>query len=85
MANTALQGAYIPQYAHMQTAVPVEVSEWQQCSSLCVKHFIFILQQKLEDNSSGKDLIHALFQENGVQSQVDSSGNHSPYSYQQSK
>ncbi|XP_037542348.1 RNA-binding motif, single-stranded-interacting protein 1 [Nematolebias whitei] len=48
MANTALQGAYIPQYAHMQTtSVPVE--------------------------------------ENGVQSQVDSSGNHSPYSYQQSK
>lgn len=25
-ANTAMQGAYIPQYAHMQTsAVPVEV------------------------------------------------------------
>ncbi|XP_013872132.1 RNA-binding motif, single-stranded-interacting protein 1 [Austrofundulus limnaeus] len=47
-ANTALQGAYIPQYAHMQTAaVPVE--------------------------------------ENGVQSQLDSSGNHSPYSYPQSK
>ncbi|XP_017280058.1 RNA-binding motif, single-stranded-interacting protein 1 isoform X2 [Kryptolebias marmoratus] len=46
-ANTALQGAYIPQYTHMQTSVPVE--------------------------------------ENGVQSQVDSSGNHSPYSYQQSK
>ncbi|XP_022074108.1 RNA-binding motif, single-stranded-interacting protein 1 [Acanthochromis polyacanthus] len=47
-ANTAMQGAYIPQYAHMQTAtVPVE--------------------------------------ENGTQSQVDSSGNHSPYSYQQAK
>ncbi|KAM9347267.1 RNA-binding motif, single-stranded-interacting protein 1 [Symphorus nematophorus] len=47
-ANTAMQGAYIPQYAHMQTsAVPVE--------------------------------------ENGAQSQVDSSGNHSPYSYQQTK
>ncbi|XP_026231742.1 RNA-binding motif, single-stranded-interacting protein 1 [Anabas testudineus] len=46
--NTAMQGAYIPQYAHMQTAaVPVE--------------------------------------ENGAQSQVDSSGNHSPYSYQQTK
>ncbi|XP_068560025.1 RNA-binding motif, single-stranded-interacting protein 1 [Cebidichthys violaceus] len=47
-ANTAMQGAYIPQYAHMQTSnVPVE--------------------------------------ENGAQSQVDSSGNHSPYSYQQTK
>uniref|UniRef100_A0A1A7XQG4 RNA binding motif, single stranded interacting protein 1 n=3 Tax=Iconisemion striatum TaxID=60296 RepID=A0A1A7XQG4_9TELE len=46
-ANTAVQGAYIPQYAHMHTSVPVE--------------------------------------ENGVQSQVDSSGNHSPYSYQQTK
>ncbi|XP_069558564.1 RNA-binding motif, single-stranded-interacting protein 1 [Brachyistius frenatus] len=46
-ANTAMQGAYIPQYAHMQTTVPVE--------------------------------------ENGAQSQVDSSGNHSPYSYQQTK
>uniref|UniRef100_A0A7N8YC92 RNA binding motif single stranded interacting protein 1 n=1 Tax=Mastacembelus armatus TaxID=205130 RepID=A0A7N8YC92_9TELE len=46
--NTAMQGAYIPQYAHMQTApVPVE--------------------------------------ENGAQSQVDSSSNHSPYSYQQTK
>uniref|UniRef100_A0A3P8TML2 RNA binding motif single stranded interacting protein 1 n=1 Tax=Amphiprion percula TaxID=161767 RepID=A0A3P8TML2_AMPPE len=46
--NTAMQGAYIPQYAHMQTAtVPGE--------------------------------------ENGTQSQVDSSGNHSPYSYQQTK
>ncbi|XP_073329942.1 RNA-binding motif, single-stranded-interacting protein 1 [Pagrus major] len=46
-ANTAMQGAYIPQYAHMQTStVPVE--------------------------------------ENGAQS-VDSSGNHSPYSYQQTK
>jgi len=46
-ANTAMQGAYIPQYTHMQTtAVPVE--------------------------------------ENGAQ-QVDSSGDHSPYSYQQSK
>uniref|UniRef100_A0A3Q1B9T6 RRM domain-containing protein n=1 Tax=Amphiprion ocellaris TaxID=80972 RepID=A0A3Q1B9T6_AMPOC len=46
--NTAMQGAYIPQYAHMQTAtVPVE--------------------------------------ENGTHSQVDSSGNHSPYSYQQTK
>ncbi|XP_028249087.1 RNA-binding motif, single-stranded-interacting protein 1 [Parambassis ranga] len=45
-ANTAMQGAYIPQYSHMQTTtVPVE--------------------------------------ENGAQSQVDSSGNHSPYSYQQ--
>lgn len=47
-ANTAMQGGYIPQYAHMQTSnVPVE--------------------------------------ENGAQSQVDSSGNHSPYSYQQTK
>ncbi|XP_040912462.1 RNA-binding motif, single-stranded-interacting protein 1 isoform X1 [Toxotes jaculatrix] len=47
-ANTAMQGAYIPQYAHMQTApVPVE--------------------------------------ENGAQSQVDSSRNHSPYSYQPTK
>ncbi|MED6284719.1 RNA-binding motif, single-stranded-interacting protein 1 [Characodon lateralis] len=47
-ANTAMQGAYIPQYAHMQTAVvPTE--------------------------------------ENGVQTQVDSSGNHSPYAYQQTK
>uniref|UniRef100_A0A4W6FV42 RNA binding motif single stranded interacting protein 1 n=1 Tax=Lates calcarifer TaxID=8187 RepID=A0A4W6FV42_LATCA len=46
-ANTAMQGAYIPQYAHMQTTVPVE--------------------------------------ENGAQSQVDSSRNHSPYSYQQTK
>ncbi|XP_042350514.1 RNA-binding motif, single-stranded-interacting protein 1 [Plectropomus leopardus] len=47
-ANTAMQGAYIPQYAHMQTSnVPAE--------------------------------------ENGAQSQVDSSGNHSPYSYQQTK
>ncbi|CAN9497803.1 unnamed protein product [Ophioblennius macclurei] len=47
-ANTAMQGAYIPQYAHMQTsAVPVE--------------------------------------ENGAPSQTDSSGNHSPYSYQQTK
>ncbi|KAM4558893.1 RNA-binding motif, single-stranded-interacting protein 1 isoform 2-T2 [Odontesthes bonariensis] len=47
-ANTAMQGAYIPQYAHMQTAaLPVE--------------------------------------ENGAQSQLDSSGNHSPYSYQQTK
>ncbi|MEQ2268559.1 RNA-binding motif, single-stranded-interacting protein 1 [Xenotaenia resolanae] len=47
-ANTAMQGAYIPQYAHMQTAVvPAE--------------------------------------ENGVQTQVDSSGNHSPYAYQQTK
>lgn len=47
-ANTAMQGAYIPQYPHMQTAaVPAE--------------------------------------ENGVQTQVDSSGSHSPYSYQQTK
>ncbi|XP_056144975.1 RNA-binding motif, single-stranded-interacting protein 1 isoform X2 [Lampris incognitus] len=47
-ANTAMQGAYIPQYAHMQTtAVPVE--------------------------------------ENGAQSQVESSGDHSPYTYQQTK
>ncbi|MED6250501.1 RNA-binding motif, single-stranded-interacting protein 1 [Ataeniobius toweri] len=47
-ANTAMQGAYIPQYAHMQTAVvPAE--------------------------------------ENGVQTQVDSSGNPSPYAYQQTK
>ncbi|CAK6954102.1 RNA-binding motif%2C single-stranded-interacting protein 1 [Scomber scombrus] len=47
-ANTAMQGAYIPQYAHMQTtSVPVE--------------------------------------ENGAQSQVDTSSNHSPYSYQQTK
>ncbi|XP_034088222.1 RNA-binding motif, single-stranded-interacting protein 1 isoform X3 [Gymnodraco acuticeps] len=47
-ANSAMQGAYIPQYAHMQTSnVPLE--------------------------------------ENGAQSQVDSSGNHSPYSYQQTK
>ncbi|KAM3862425.1 RNA-binding motif, single-stranded-interacting protein 1 isoform 2-T2 [Diretmus argenteus] len=47
MANTAMQGAYIPQYTHMQTTVPVE--------------------------------------ENGAQSQVDSSGDHSPYTYQQTK
>ncbi|XP_040057558.2 RNA-binding motif, single-stranded-interacting protein 1 [Gasterosteus aculeatus] len=47
-ANAAMQGAYIPQYAHMQTSnVPAE--------------------------------------ENGAQSQMDSSGNHSPYSYQQTK
>ncbi|XP_022595992.1 RNA-binding motif, single-stranded-interacting protein 1-like [Seriola dumerili] len=47
-ANTAMQGAYIPQYAHMQTTtVPVE--------------------------------------ENGAHSQVDSSRNHSPYPYQQTK
>uniref|UniRef100_A0A1A8ER32 RNA binding motif, single stranded interacting protein 1 n=3 Tax=Nothobranchius TaxID=28779 RepID=A0A1A8ER32_9TELE len=46
-ANTAVQGGYIPQYAHMHTSVPVE--------------------------------------ENSGQSQVDSSGNHSPYSYQQTK
>ncbi|KAM6934654.1 RNA-binding motif, single-stranded-interacting protein 1 [Xenentodon cancila] len=47
-ANTAIQGAYIPQYAHVQTTpVPVE--------------------------------------ESGPQSQVDSSGSHSPYSYQQNK
>ncbi|XP_028993056.1 RNA-binding motif, single-stranded-interacting protein 1 [Betta splendens] len=47
-ANSAMQGTYIPQYAHMQTsAVPVE--------------------------------------ENGAQPQVDSPGNHSPYSYQQAK
>ncbi|KAM4609211.1 RNA-binding motif, single-stranded-interacting protein 1 isoform 1-T1 [Polymixia lowei] len=47
-ANTAMQGAYIPQYAHMQTtSVPVE--------------------------------------ENGAQSQVESSGDHSPYTYQQTK
>ncbi|KAM3862426.1 RNA-binding motif, single-stranded-interacting protein 1 isoform 3-T3 [Diretmus argenteus] len=45
MANTAMQGAYIPQYTHMQTTVP----------------------------------------ENGAQSQVDSSGDHSPYTYQQTK
>ncbi|KAK2906130.1 RNA-binding motif, single-stranded-interacting protein 1 isoform X1 [Channa argus] len=46
--NPAMQGAYIPQYGHMQaTAVPME--------------------------------------ENGAQSQVDASGNHSPYSYQQTK
>ncbi|TNN84548.1 RNA-binding motif, single-stranded-interacting protein 1 [Liparis tanakae] len=45
--NAAMQGGYIPQYAHMQTPnVPVE---------------------------------------DGAQSQVDSSGNHSPYSYQQAK
>ncbi|XP_071769804.1 RNA-binding motif, single-stranded-interacting protein 1 [Centroberyx gerrardi] len=47
-ANTAMQGAYIPQYAHMQTTtVPVE--------------------------------------ENSAQSQVESSGDHSPYTYQQTK
>ncbi|XP_061579574.1 RNA-binding motif, single-stranded-interacting protein 1 [Cololabis saira] len=47
-ANAAIQGAYIPQYAHMQTTpVPVE--------------------------------------ESGAPSQVDSSGSHSPYSYQQNK
>uniref|UniRef100_A0AAX7SU16 RRM domain-containing protein n=1 Tax=Astatotilapia calliptera TaxID=8154 RepID=A0AAX7SU16_ASTCA len=46
--NTAMQGAYIPQYPHLPTAtVPVE--------------------------------------ENSGQSHVDSSGNHSPYSYQQTK
>ncbi|XP_071379137.1 RNA-binding motif, single-stranded-interacting protein 1 isoform X3 [Centroberyx affinis] len=43
-ANTAMQGAYIPQYAHMQTTT-----------------------------------------ENGAQSQVESSGDHSPYTYQQTK
>ncbi|XP_024919376.1 RNA-binding motif, single-stranded-interacting protein 1 isoform X2 [Cynoglossus semilaevis] len=47
-ANTAMQGAYIPQYAHMQS------------SSVSVE-------------------------ENGAQSQMDSSRNHSPYPYQQSK
>ncbi|XP_021177983.1 RNA-binding motif, single-stranded-interacting protein 1 isoform X2 [Fundulus heteroclitus] len=47
-ANTAMQGAYIPQYAHMPTAaVPAE--------------------------------------ENGVPTQADSSGTHSPYSYQHTK
>ncbi|XP_075896398.1 RNA-binding motif, single-stranded-interacting protein 1 isoform X2 [Nelusetta ayraudi] len=47
-ASTPMQGAYIPQYAHIQpSAVPVE--------------------------------------ENSAPSQVDSSGNHSPYSYQQTK
>uniref|UniRef100_UPI003AB09D68 RNA-binding motif, single-stranded-interacting protein 1 isoform X2 n=1 Tax=Centroberyx gerrardi TaxID=166262 RepID=UPI003AB09D68 len=43
-ANTAMQGAYIPQYAHMQTTT-----------------------------------------ENSAQSQVESSGDHSPYTYQQTK
>ncbi|XP_037645827.1 RNA-binding motif, single-stranded-interacting protein 1 isoform X1 [Sebastes umbrosus] len=47
-ANAAMQGAYIPQYAHMQTS-------------------------------------NVAVEENGAQSQVDSSGNHSPYSYQQTK
>ncbi|KAM9851048.1 RNA-binding motif, single-stranded-interacting protein 1 [Aulostomus maculatus] len=47
-ANGPIQGAYIPQYAHMQTAA-VNVEE------------------------------------NGVGPQVDTSGNHSPYSYQQTK
>ncbi|XP_066544698.1 RNA-binding motif, single-stranded-interacting protein 1 isoform X2 [Amia ocellicauda] len=47
-ANTAMQGAYIPQYAHMQTtAVQVE--------------------------------------ENSGQQQVESSNDHSPYTYQQTK
>ncbi|XP_015214476.1 RNA-binding motif, single-stranded-interacting protein 1 isoform X2 [Lepisosteus oculatus] len=47
-ANTAMQGAYIPQYAHMQTtAVQVE--------------------------------------ENSGQQQVESSSDHSPYTYQQTK
>ncbi|XP_076119653.1 RNA-binding motif, single-stranded-interacting protein 1 isoform X2 [Alosa pseudoharengus] len=47
-ANTAMQGAYIPQYAHMATtAVSVE--------------------------------------ENSPQQQVESSGDHSPYTYQQNK
>ncbi|KAF7668816.1 hypothetical protein LDENG_00285790 [Lucifuga dentata] len=46
--NTAVQGAFMPQYAHMQTtAVPVE--------------------------------------DTGAQPQVESSGNHSPYTYQQTK
>ncbi|XP_061089456.1 RNA-binding motif, single-stranded-interacting protein 1 isoform X3 [Conger conger] len=47
-ANTAMQGAYIPQYAHMQTAaLPVE--------------------------------------ESGGQQPVESSGDHSPYNYPQTK
>ncbi|XP_056888899.1 RNA-binding motif, single-stranded-interacting protein 1 [Takifugu flavidus] len=47
-ASTPMQGAYIPQYAHMQTsAVPIE--------------------------------------DNNAQAQVESSGNPSPYSYQQTK
>lgn len=36
-ANTAMQGAYIPQYAHMQTsAVPVEVRAFPRLTSLIV-------------------------------------------------
>lgn len=77
MANTPMQGAYIPQYAHMQTAtVPVEVS----AISPVQPNFNLKQHERLDLGIS-----YSLFQENGALSQVDTSGNHSPYSYQQTK
>ncbi len=88
-ANTAMQGAYIPQYAHMQTsAVPVEVRALTASQpDVCKTLSSFKTAAHCWQNGSGKELrlFSSLFQENGAQSQVDSSGNHSPYSYQQTK
>uniref|UniRef100_A0A3Q2R2H2 RNA binding motif single stranded interacting protein 1 n=1 Tax=Fundulus heteroclitus TaxID=8078 RepID=A0A3Q2R2H2_FUNHE len=73
-ANTAMQGAYIPQYAHMPTAaVPAEVCEFETMPS---SHLT---------ETQGLGCSRALFQENGVPTQADSSGTHSPYSYQHTK
>ncbi|KAG7278701.1 hypothetical protein CRUP_023350 [Coryphaenoides rupestris] len=59
-ANSAMQGAYLPQYAHMQTAsLPLEVS--------------------------GGNAVLAYRWDSGAQSQVDPSGELSPYAYQQNK
>lgn len=61
-ANTPMQGAYIPQYAHMQTStVPVEVGALT-CSLLRVKHSSSIsLARCCKKNSDGKELFYSLF------------------------
>uniref|UniRef100_A0A674PK73 RNA binding motif single stranded interacting protein 1 n=1 Tax=Takifugu rubripes TaxID=31033 RepID=A0A674PK73_TAKRU len=82
-ASTPMQGAYIPQYAHMQTsAVPIEVGLFTH-SHVCV-------QQPPDkwsppEKYQAKELFFCLFQDNNAQAQVESSGNPSPYSYQQTK
>lgn len=50
----------------------------------CRLHF-FCRYFKQQHIWGKKYIVFSLFQENGAQTQVDSSGNHSPYSYQQTK
>ncbi|NXV06014.1 RBMS1 protein, partial [Cettia cetti] len=78
-ATTAMQGAYIPQYTHVQTAaVPVEVSIFYKRPQIRNMYMIFFFPP-------GK--ISAQRQEASGQQQVtvETSSDHSPYTYQQNK